>query len=400
MRSIVVSNVVRKTIRILLSLWCLLFQNPGVSSFHPSSRSTRKKHESPPCCFAEPLQPQPQAANARYEAEVNPATLLYAEHEKLLVNRGEFEAGLMPPGVPLAAVKGGGGGFGGSNSGHSRGGSGKSSKKILFQAQARDHALVLKEQGLVRIDNILTPAMADSIREKVYNLRFEAEQDLASGKLASAQDVFANVLLNHNRRDMTLPLGPTWIAQTLSKIILESPIGPTMDLALGPHALLREWSCLMSDPGSQRQVVHPDTPWNPEPVLYTCFVALQDISMDMGPTIWLPKTHTQAMHELFKDEHGSDNQKDKLLANTPNVIGPLPKGACVIFDSRLLHCGSANQSQQSRALLYCSFQNPNIANPGNPGSIRSNLLGRWTLQDLIQELQAFQKGKPSKLVDR
>jgi hypothetical protein len=41
-------------------------------------------------------------------------------------------------------------------------------------------------------------------------------------------------------------------------------------------------SCLMSDAKSQRQVVHPNTPHQPqeEAILYTCFVALQDISIN------------------------------------------------------------------------------------------------------------------------
>jgi ectoine hydroxylase-related dioxygenase (phytanoyl-CoA dioxygenase family) len=318
---------------------------------------------------------------------------LYAEHEKLLVNRGILEADLMPPGTPLDAhiVKGGSGGEGFGANGSGGGGS----KRALLKTQAKAHARVLREFGVVRIDNILNPSLADSLRRKVFDLRHESEQAIAAGTL-NPKAVFANVLLTHNRRDMTLPIGPEWTAHALSRILLESPVGLTVESILGKQALLREWSCLISDPQSQRQVVHPDTPWQPEPVLYTCFLALQDVTMDMGPTTWLPETHTQPIHKQFQDESGP---KDHLLATTPNVLGILPKGACAIFDSRLLHCGGSNKSDQSRALLYCSFQNPQVVNPGNPGSIRSDLIGKWTLQDLCKELQAFQKGKASLVVD-
>ena len=160
----------------------------------------------------------------------------------------------------------------------------------------------------------------------------------------------------------------------------------------------------MSDPGSQRQVAHPDTPWQEEPVLYTCFVALQDITPDMGPTTWLPKTHTQEMHQRFQDEtttssSGQKSPKDQLLSTAPSVLGTLSKGSCAIFDSRLLHCGGANQSETSRALMYCSFQNPKVV-PGNPGSIRSNLIGKWTLQSLSEELELFRKKKPNQVVQQ
>lgn len=79
------------------------------------------------------------------------------------------------------------------------------------------------------------------------------------------------------------------------------------------------------------------------------------------------------------------------------VLGTLPKGCCAIFDSRLLHAGGANTSNTSRALLYCSFQNPKVTNVGNPGSIRPNLIGKWTLEKLQQELTKYQKGKSSEV---
>ena len=46
----------------------------------------------------------------------------------------------------------------------------------------------------------------------------------------------------------------------------------------------------------------------------------------------------------------------------------------MIYDSRLLHCGSANRMiDTNRAIFYFSFRNPNIRYPGNPPSIRSDL---------------------------
>lgn len=324
--------------------------------------------------------------------EYDPSALLYAEHEKLLVSRGELEAQIMtvPRPLPANVVKGSGG----------SGGFGGGSKKSLVQSQAKAHASVLKEQGVVRIDGIFSNDLADSLRAQVYSLREESEFLIQRGQIVQ-KERFADVLLTHNRRDMPLPIGPEWAATALASILLESPVGKTLEILLGKKALLREWSCLMSDPGSQRQVAHPDTPWQEEPVLYTCFVALQDITPDMGPTTWLPKTHTQEMHQKFQDESvsggGQKSPKDELLSTVPSVLGTLPKGSCAIFDSRLLHCGGANQSEMSRALMYCSFQNPKVV-PGNPGSIRSNLIGKWTLQTLSDELELFRKKKPSQVV--
>jgi ectoine hydroxylase-related dioxygenase (phytanoyl-CoA dioxygenase family) len=71
----------------------------------------------------------------------------------------------------------------------------------------------------------------------------------------------------------------------------------------GNGAILHELLRLMSNAGSLHQVIHPDMPYvnGRGPALITCFVALQDISVEMGPMTWLPHTHNGELHERFKD---------------------------------------------------------------------------------------------------
>ena len=319
-----------------------------------------------------------------------------------LVERGKFEGELLlsntknPP-APLESndIKGvgGGGGFGG---------------KSLLAPQGKAHASVLKRNGVVRIDNVLSAELADEIRENAYALREESEELVKSGRVRSI-DLFADVLLSDNRRDMTLPLGADdkdtreWMVKALASVLLDSSVGSTYQTLCGKKAILREWSCLMSDPSSNRQVIHPDTPYSKDAFFYTCFIALQDISLDMGPTTWMPKTHdSPEIHAQYLDKKKSANEefspKDKLIASTPVVLGTLTKGSCAIFDSRLLHAGGANTSSKSRALLYFTFQNSKVARQGgHPGSLLKNLADKWTLQQLQQELTKYQKGKVSKV---
>jgi ectoine hydroxylase-related dioxygenase (phytanoyl-CoA dioxygenase family) len=327
------------------------------------------------------------------------ANMLYKEQEDILVGRGEFEGTLMANSyTPIAAsvVKGAGssGGFGGG------GGAGKSPKQQL-KTQAAAHAAVLRRDGVVRVDNVLPADQADQVREFAYDLREVSEGEVSRGEISPIER-FANVLLKENRCDLTIPLGSKVVADALYSLLIDSAVGKTMQTLLGKDAVLYELSCMMSDPGSQRQVVHPDTPCssaNEEPVLYTCFVALQDVQLDMGPTTWLPGTHTVDNHRIFRDESTPDgqeeNNKDKLLRTQPSVIGLLPKGSCGIFDSRLLHCGGANTSPTSRAIFYISFKSPKITNPGNPGSIRRDYISKFTLSELEKELTLYAKGKDS-----
>jgi hypothetical protein len=44
-------------------------------------------------------------------------------------------------------------------------------------------------------------------------------------------------------------------------------------------------------------------------------------------------------------------------------------------------------------LFYFSFRNPTVTNPGNPGSIRRDMIDQWTLSRLVDELQCIAKGK-------
>jgi ectoine hydroxylase-related dioxygenase (phytanoyl-CoA dioxygenase family) len=231
-------------------------------------------------------------------------------------------------------------------------------------------------------------------------LRKQSDELVWSGEVKPLAR-FANVLLKENRCDLTIPLEDDLVVvDALLHVLQKSPVGKMMSSMLGKDPSLYELSCLISDNGSQRQVVHPDTPCTSddgEADMYTCFIALQDIKKDMGPTTWIPSTHTTTAHTLFRDDQldraTGESPKDKLLRTSPSVLGLLPKGSCGIFDSRLLHCGGANESGISRSLFYFTFKNSEIGYPGNPASIRPELLSKYTLKTLEAELKKLKKKK-------
>lgn len=339
--------------------------------------------------------------------------LLYQEQEKMIVARGMLEEELMAQNKQISEllpaniqVRGTGkaGGFGGGKSGGKQ--KQKLGKKVTFKTEAAVYANTLLAQGVVRIDNVLSANLADRVRKYAYELRSASEQEIKQGNIQPIER-FADVLLKQNRCDLTIPLGDDVISDALNEVMRESAVGYTISSILSDDAVLYELSCLMSDPGSQRQVMHPDTPFleGKGPVLYTCFIALQDISLDMGPTTWLPGTHTNDAHQAFMDSEvakdgASESRKDALIKNHPAVLGTLKKGSCAIFDSRCLHCGTANRSEQSRALFYFSFKSPKVGHPGNPGSIRKSLgAAQVTLKALQDDLEMRSDGKGQPLID-
>ena len=79
--------------------------------------------------------------------------------------------------------------------------------------------------------------------------------------------------------------------RALSEILNDSVVGEIYDSVIGDgEGVLHELAALISDPGSKRQVVHPDVAFNSDSKILTCFVALQDITRDMGPTVFIPDT--------------------------------------------------------------------------------------------------------------
>jgi hypothetical protein len=339
-------------------------------------------------------------------------------------------------------------------------------KKEELRELLAPYAGALRREGVVRIDSVLDGGAAARLREWAVRYRAESARLVREGRVRT-QDRFADVLLKKNRSDMTLPLldgdADSAVAAALAQVLCRSPVGVLLESAFAgegdgsdaggaaAHAekadpVLYELSTLISDPGSQRQVVHPDnpmvgggagagagaggllahgddgaaassstatsTPPSP-PVLLTCFVALQDVTEDMGPTLYLPGTHTAEAHARFFDAApsagaaaagfgGSDGDdssqmvpaspKEELLSSRPKVRALLRAGDCALYDSRVLHCGTANRRQEmeegadnaesspsSRALFYFSFRNPAIGDPGNPPSVRPDV-GRAQLR--------------------
>jgi hypothetical protein len=218
------------------------------------------------------------------------ASLLYQEHENLLVRRGALEEKLMAAAmsIPLVApvIKGMGatGGFGASTSKKnskratsSASSNAEGNKPSRASAQVgRALGKVLRKEGVVRMDNVIPTNEIISLRNFVTALREESSALVAAGTVLST-DRFADVLLTHNRCDLKIPLGSVQVADALASALLDSPIGQTIKSILGPQAILYELSCLISDPGSQRQVTHPDTPHQESHVLLTSFIALQDV---------------------------------------------------------------------------------------------------------------------------
>ena len=139
-------------------------------------------------------------------------------------------------------------------------------------------------------------------------------------------------------------------------------------------ARLWEVAAIVSVPGAAPQIVHADVMWEPQPVLLTAFVALQPVSRAMGPTRFLPRTHSKP-HPARVVARGDATELGE--KPPPSWLGLLETGDAAIYDGRLLHCGGANRADGPRVLLYVTFQSEAADGKGEAD----------TLDQLVRELR-------------
>lgn len=112
--------------------------------------------------------------------------------------------------------------------------------------------------------------------------------------------------------------------------------------------------------------------------------------MDMGPTVFLPGTQGSETIDIWNVK----SRRDEIISSVEPVYATLKCGDVVLFDARILHCGSANDVSKgsTRALFNLSFRNPQVQGDlGYKGSIRSGYENMFTLGSLGKILEVFDK---------
>jgi ectoine hydroxylase-related dioxygenase (phytanoyl-CoA dioxygenase family) len=264
---------------------------------------------------------------------------------------------------------------------------------IPAEAAAADASALcdaLDAHGVVRVNEVLSARTADTVLSYVNRALDEAllrSRDefvaLESGDLFGAH--FGKVLSRRDpssgatrRHDLKLSLTPP-VSEAVVELL--SALGPTIAQSLGEDAVLYELAALISDPGSPQQPFHPDTRFRDDQgvAVLTAFVALQPVDERMGPTQFLPASHTADAHAAFNTRDDGSRAFHALLRSRPTYRGLLGRGDATLFDSRLLHCGGGNESPRRRVLFYASFRARCAKVP--PGTLLYDMRDRHSLRE-------------------
>lgn len=204
--------------------------------------------------------------------------------------------------------------------------------------------------------------------------KVQADPTLAADLFSPVQTPRTGPNAPLTRWDMRLPVDPT-VYNALQEL-LGGQLGAAFgELCGGNGAELWELGVVVSEPGAAPQPVHFDAA---EQCLHTAFVALQPITYEMGPTHFLPGTNTKIAHDHF------EANPLEFVESLKPTAAVLEAGDAVIYDSRILHGGGQNVSDQTRALLYITFRHPSVDAKAlgiDQHSIRASIRGRFRLRN-------------------
>ena len=283
----------------------------------------------------------------------------------------------------------------------------KAATDTPLMRMAFDQAQVVRKEGVLRINSAMTPSCADALRNHVL------EEQSAANRHAEecpelATSLFGVECARKFRCDLQLSLLRGGHKADNGGIVTQEhtyAVADALQELLGKDGTLRyiceslvttqgefyELAAVITNPGSDRQTVHPDLPFQSDAPLYVVFVALQDVTMDMGPTSFLLRTQTKESIELFNDH----TKRDELLRTSKCAVSTLKKGDAVVFDARLLHCGNANLSNSTRVLFNFSFRNPKVTGfLGYKGSMRPDYVKKMSFADVAACLEEYSHGTP------
>jgi len=181
--------------------------------------------------------------------------------------------------------------------------------------------------GIRQIKNAVSEELCDQIND-VVNKKFETRGDDDCTQLSFGLGRYELKLKNE---------GPV---ADMIKHLHDTVIKTDYDT----HSI----TCFVSDPGSKTQPYHRDFA---EHDMYCIFVALQDMTHEMGPPVFLPYTNSDVFYENYmRYMRIGDMIKNQYYEAT------IKKGDAILFDVRLLHAGRGNNSDIRRNMIAFTYR--------------------------------------------
>eukprot|EP00039_Didymoeca_costata_P012864 m.187407 g.187407 ORF g.187407 m.187407 type:complete len:723 (-) comp15608_c0_seq2:5437-7605(-) len=240
----------------------------------------------------------------------------------------------------------------------------------------------LDDEGYAVLGQVLTKEEAFEL--KCY-LQGEILKALDSNEAPAGDpnSAFAKIHTRKHRYD--LRLGMTDMIKKTLHTIVGVRYASVYNKILPADASLVELGVITSLPGAPRQVIHSDVEFDADArKVFTTFVALQDITADMGPTEIWESTHTEYFCSFYKPRMLGpvDPYYDK---NPPKKMA-IEAGNASLIDTRVMHCGGENSAESPRMLFHFSFETSSEPNApkGFTYNLTPELRGKYSLKTISE----------------
>ena len=272
-----------------------------------------------------------------------------------------------------------------------------------IEEETQWYASAVRENGVVLVPGVLTKELTAALRDCVVS-ELELMRDAIRADPSLSVPLFyvpADIHFSTPRGYVLLPLRDTPSVragpETIGPIVqasreLLSPQKPLSglfgELCDGNASQMYDFCALRTEPGAARQVVHCDTPHQDIPGLFCAFIALQDVTFEMGGTLFIPKTHTKT---AARKQFDNNNERETMLRQAKSQYTMLKAGDAAVFDMRILHAGLANLKDggSQRFLMAITFRNLQAnGDLGHKPNLRPGYVGKYTLETFQNELNS------------
>ncbi|MHA6483338.1 phytanoyl-CoA dioxygenase family protein [Paenibacillus sp. strain BS8-2] len=209
-----------------------------------------------------------------------------------------------------------------------------------------------EEQGFTLFHDLFSTEEMEQLTASIDRLDEEREAELdklGQQGLSIPKQINFNILLN--QKD---PVVKAFVMQDKMVEITTSLMGPDVKLYWDQSVYKR--------PEANRDFPwHQDTGYQPiEPQVYiTCWLALEDATIENG-CIWvIPETHKQGLVEHKDTEVG----KQCYFGEDPGLPVELKKGSMAVFNSLLFHRSTPNMSNTTRKGFIMQYSPVGAYNP-------------------------------------
>lgn len=335
----------------------------------------------------------------RWELDASTRNLLFEDQQRAMAGLAEREAELMsgratilnaPSAKTSSKVsKKRGSGFGASpsSSGSSSGGKEDETSRLVK---------TLTKEGVIKLEGAMSESLASELRACVLD-EIEDAREAVKRDPSASMSRFHAVEEQPLRSFVLLPFENEVIrSASLELLGPGTRLGKLFDTLCGLDGTLWDFYALRTEPGCPRQPVHSDTPFQDVPPLFAAFIALQDVSFEMGPTTFLPRTHTQTDARLdFDAGLVEPDRRERMLSKVTPKYALLKAGDAAVFDMRVLHFGETNQKDggSKRIFWNVTFRNNraeklDVNSLGHQPCIRPGFKRRLTLQNFRDRFAA------------